>query len=236
MNGWYERVILEPLGTLSETLLRFLPNLLAAVIVAVAGIVAGGVVRTLTRRLLQALRIDRHSEGMGLHELLKRGGVGQPLSTLIATILGWMTLFLFLVVSLSILNIPAVERVLERLLLYLPNLFLAAVVVVLGVGLGNFLGRAALIAAVNAGVRLSRPLSLGVRLSIIVLAVSMALEQLGIGKETVVSAFQILFGGAVLALAIAFGLGGRHLARRWLERRVEPGEGGPPGGDGISHL
>ena len=237
MGGWYERVILEPMGTLSETLLRFVPNLLAALLVAVAGLVAGRLMRALTRRLARALGVDRHAEGIGLQEVLRRGGVGQPVSTLLATIVGWMTVFVFLVVSLAILNIPAVGHVLERILLYLPNLFLAVVVVAIGVGLGNFLGRAALIAAVNAGVRLSRPVSLAVRLAVIVLAVSMALEQLGIGKETVVSAFQILFGGAVLALAIALGLGGRHQARRWLERKVgEDAVETKQDGDGISHL
>lgn len=237
MSGWYERVILEPMGTLAETLLRFVPNLLAALVVALVGLVAARLARALARRLLEALGTDRHAEGMGLQDLLRRGGVARPVSAILASLVGWMTVFVFLVVSLAILNIPAVGHVLERLLLYLPNLFLAMVVVALGIGLGNFFGRAALIAAVNAGVRLSRPVSFAVRLAVIVLAVSMALEQLGIGRETVVSAFKILFGGTVLALALAFGLGGRSLARRWLERRIgEDAEKRSDGEDGISHL
>ena len=56
------------------------------------------------------------------------------------------------------------------------------------------------------------------RILVWILAVSMALEEIGIARQTVVAAFSIVFGASMLAMAIAFGLGGRHLARRFLER------------------
>ena len=72
----------------------------------------------------------------------------------------------------------------------------------------------------NAQIRSAKLLSIAVDLLIMIFTLSLALEQLGIGKTTIVATFSILFGGIVLGLAIAFGLGGRHLAQEFLERRL----------------
>jgi hypothetical protein len=125
-----------------------------------------------------------------------------------------------------------VEQVLSRLLLYLPNIFAAALILLFGYLLSNFLGQAALIAGVNAGLRASRLLARFVRLTIFLLSATMALEQLGIGRETILIAFTLVFGGIVLALAIAFGFGGQELARRYLEEKTR----GEKEEDNISHL
>jgi hypothetical protein len=130
------------------------------------------------------------------------------------------------------LNIPAIEGILERFILYLPNIFVAVLILFLGYFLGNFVGRASLIAAVNAGFKLSGLIGKFVKLTIFLLTTTMALEQLGIGKETIVIAFAILFGGVILALAIAFGLGGRDIAKEYLEKKLK----GEEKKDDISHL
>ncbi|MBM4135525.1 MAG: hypothetical protein FJ241_01685 [Nitrospira sp.] len=98
--------------------------------------------------------------------------------------------------------------------------------------LSNFLSRDALIAAVNAGLKLSGLIGRFVELIIFLLAVTMALEQLDIGRGTIVIAFAIIFGGIVLALAIAFGLGGRDIAKEYLEKKIR----GEEKKDDISHL
>jgi hypothetical protein len=74
------------------------------------------------------------------------------------------------------------------------------------------------LAAVNAGYRSPTLLSWSVHVLVWILAGSMALEEIGIARQTVVAAFSIVFGALMLGMAIAFGLGGRHLARRFLER------------------
>jgi len=131
------------------------------------------------------------------------------------------------------MNLKIFDHLIERVFDYLPNVFVAIIIVILGYMLGNFLGRAALIASVNAGMQLSRLFGRVVRYLIFILSVLIALEQLGIGKETVLLAFAILFSGIVLAMAIAFGLGGRDLAREFLEKRLAERPGGD---DDIHHL
>jgi hypothetical protein len=136
------------------------------------------------------------------------------------------------VVALSTLNIEVIHRLIERLFNYLPNLFFAAVIIALGFVLGNFLGRATLIAAVNAGISMARATGNGVKYLVIFISISMALEQLGIGRDTVLISYAVVLSGVVLALAIAFGLGGRDAAKEFIERKLREEE--RP--DDINHL
>jgi hypothetical protein len=137
-----------------------------------------------------------------------------------------------MIISLRALDMPSVEQLLERLFLYLPNVFVAALVLFFGYMLSNFLGRAALIASVNAGMKISGMIGELVRLTVFLLSITMSLEQLGIGSETIIIAFAIIFGGAVMALSIAFGLGGRDIAKEYLEKKLR----GEEKEDEISHL
>jgi hypothetical protein len=93
-----------------------------------------------------------------------------------------------------------------------------------------------LIAAVNAEWRAARLVAYCVQGLILLFAVSISLEQLGLGRTTIVAAFSILFGGIVLALAIAFGLGGRDLAKEFLEQRVKGEERRSQKSRPFSHL
>ncbi len=113
---------------------------------------------------------------------------------------------------------------------------IALIVLANGPFLGNFLGRAALIASVNAGVRLSSLLSKGVKTVIMLFALAMSLEQLGIGRSTVIAAFTVVFGGVVLAPALAFGLGGQDLARRLIEKRFKKEGDKDEERDELKHL
>lgn len=153
--------------------------------------------------------------------LQREGGIKDTFSSLAARFAGWLIFFVFVIISLSSLNVPAIERLLERFFLYLPNIFVAIIILLLGYMFSNFFGRAALIASVNAGLEASGLIGRFVKLTIFLLAVTMALEQLGIGRETIIIAFAIVFGGIVLALSIAFGLGGRDIAKDCLEKKMK---------------
>lgn len=118
------------------------------------------------------------------------------------------------------LQMPTIERLFERFLLYLPHVFVAAMILLFGYILSNFFGRAALIASVNAGIKVSGLIGKFVKFTVFMLDATMALEQLGIGRETVIIAFAIVFGGIVFALAIAFGLGGKDMAKDYMEKRL----------------
>jgi hypothetical protein len=228
----FERIVIEPFERLLEKILQFLPSFLTSILILIVGIVIAGLVKSIFARIFQALKIDAHLERIGLSQALTKGGIKEPVSVLFSRALGWITLFIFMIISVRALDMLSVEQLLERLFLYLPNIFIAALVLFFGYMLSNFLGRAALIASVNAGIKVSGMIGKLVQLTVFLLAITMSLEQLGIGSGTIIIAFAIVFGGAVLALSIAFGLGGRDIAKEFLEKKVR----GDEEEDEINHV
>ena len=228
----FERVIIEPFNSLYEQILRFLPNFLASLLLFFVGIVIGWLLRVIFARIFRTLKLDRFAENLGLKEVLHRGGIKDPLSEIFSRIIGWITIITFTIISLRALEIPALEGLLERFFLYLPHVFTAALILFLGYLLSNFLGRAALIASVNAGIKVSGLIGKLVKLIVFILSVTMSLEQLGIGSNTIVVAFAIAFGGVILALALSLGLGGRDIAKEYLEKKLKSEEKK----DEINHL
>jgi hypothetical protein len=228
----FEKVIMGPLENLLDKILLFLPNLMISVLILLFGIILAMVVRVIFAKIFKALSIDKLLEKTGLMELLRRGGIKEAASNLLSKLIGWIIIIIFAIISMQALRAPAVERLLEQFLLYLPNVFIAILILFLGYLLGNFLGRAALIASVNAGLRHCGIVGNFVKLTVFMLAATMALEQLGIGKDTVIIAFAIIFGGIVFAFALAFGLGGRDAAKEFLDKHLK----GEKQKDDISHL
>lgn len=226
------RIIIEPFEGLYAKILGFLPNFLASVLIFAVGIVLAVVIRALFFRIFRAFGMDRFFERTGTVDLLKKGGLGDSVAALLSKLIGWGIIIVFAVIAMRALEILTVERLLERFLLYFPNIFVAAVIALFGYLAGNFLGRAALIASVNAGLKVSGTIGKFVKYTVFVLAGTMALDQLGIGRGTVIVAFALVFGGVVLALAIAFGLAGRDIAKEYLEKKIK----GEEGKDEISHL
>jgi len=96
-------------------------------------------------------------------------------------------------------------------------------IIFFGLLAASFFSRATLLGAVNAGFPSARLLSMAIRVIIMVFVLSMAFEELGIAEQTMLVAFGIAFGAIMLGLAIAFGTGGKDLARRFLERRFVRG-------------
>ncbi len=232
MNEIFEKLLTEPLHRFFDRTMEFLPNLVSAILILLVGFAAGWLADVVLKRLFLVIKLDTLSERTGFREVLSKGGLQEPLSRLLARMTGGFIVFFFFLVSLNSLELGIIQDLIERLLHYLPNIFIALAILVLGYMLGNFLGRAALIAAVNAGMSISGPVGNGVRYLIYLIGVSMALEQLGIGRDTVLVAFGIIFSGIVLALAIAFGLGGKDTARAYLEKKLK--KENPP--DDIRHL
>ncbi len=231
MRNIFERLILEPLEGFLNRFILFLPNLISATLLLIIGLFLGWLIRKIISRLLMILKVEEFSERHGINNILIKSGIKEKLSSLAGRLTGWLVFFIFLIISLSTLNVPAIERLLERFFLYLPNLFVAVIILLIGYLLSNFFGRAALIASVNAGLKASGLIGRFVKWTIFLLSVTMALEQLGIGRDTIVVVFAIFFGGIVLAFSIAFGLGGRDIAKAFLEKKLKGEEK-----DEIEHI
>lgn len=235
-NGLIKSLFLEPFEKFYESVIQYLPNIMSFLLIIVAGVVLGKVLKVVSVHVFRLVHIDKFSERAGIRNVLMKGGIRDNLSVLLSRLVGWGTVFVFLIIALNVLAVPEVERVLGTFFLYLPNVFIAIAILFAGYLLGNFLSRATLITAVNSGIGMPGAIARAVKLGIFVLAATMALEQLGIGRDTIVIAFTIIFGGIVLALSLALGLGGKDLARGYLERMLKAREETPRKEDDIQHI
>ena len=196
---------------------EFLPRFLVMLIIVLIGLLVAFVFRYILRALLGFTKLDRVSEQSGASRVLRMAHL-PSMSELLSRSIFWVTWLGFLLVGISVLGIPGFQEQISRLFRFLPEVFVAILIMFLGVAIANFLSRAALLAAVNAGHPSARILSWSIRFVIWILAITMTLEELGLARQTVISAFSIVFGATMLGLAIAFGLGGQDLARKALER------------------
>jgi hypothetical protein len=235
MNDPFSTRLMRALDTFFEAVMRFLPGLLAALLIVALGLLAAWLLKVIVRRVLLLARFDRLCDSWGVSGALGRADVRATPSTLVAISAFWLVLASFCMAALGALEVGVVDRLIQEFFLYLPRVLAALAILLGGFLLSNFLARATLLAAVNAGAPSPRAISLVVKLLISILSFAMALEQLQIAKSIVLAAFVITFGAVMLCLAVAFGLGGRDVARRVLERQFrdddKTGER-----DDISHI
>ncbi len=214
-------LLLEPLKVFYHNIMRFLPTILTSFLILIIGIILAVIFKAVFYRLFRIVKLDSMLEHSGISGLLNKGGIKGSISAILARLIGWFIFFIFCLIAINALQIEAVGKLFESFLLYLPHFFAALLTLLIGYLLSNFFSRTVLIASVNAGNRFAGIIARFVKYAILLLALTMALEQLGVGKETVVIAFAIIFGGIVMACAVAFGLGGRDIARRYLEKQFK---------------
>jgi small-conductance mechanosensitive channel len=215
--------------------ITFLPNLLAMITILLIGFFIAWIVKIVMLRFLKTIQFDKVSERWGVPQVISKGGVAHTPSHLVSRFFYWVIVLITLILGINALEVAATQNFITHFFNYLPNLFAAILILVVGYLIAVFLGQATLIAAVNAQMDAARPLSRTVRWFVMVLSVTMALYHLGIAEKIIIAAFIITFGGIALALALAFGWGGRELAKEFLEK-IYRRKGAGEGGDHLSHL
>jgi hypothetical protein len=203
---------------LARNFAHFLPRLLAMLIIALLGWVVASLLRVVLRAILRIVKLDRLSDNAGTTQMLNKLALPSS-SELLSRVVFWVVWLGFILLGVQVLGIVGLQEYVSRFFLYLPRLFGAMFIVFFGLVAASFFSRAALLAAVNADSPSPRLLATVIRTIIVVFSVSMAFEQLGLAERTILVTFAIAFGALMLGLALAFGLGGRDLARRFLERR-----------------
>jgi hypothetical protein len=213
-----------------ERLLAIVPGLLTMLTL----LALGWIIRRVVTRLGRALGLDRLLERWGVAPSLRRSGIVRPPSEVLGLVCFWAIFLLFASAGVDGLALPGAPGATALLVAFVPPLFTGSLILLAGWLVANFLSQGVLIAAVNARLPEARLLARAVHWAVLLFAGATALTHLGIGKEMVLVAFGITFGGMVLALALAFGLGGRTVAREILERRLRRAE--PPPQERITHL
>ncbi len=214
---WNE-LIVEPVRQMLTRILNYLPVLLGALFILIVGWIVAKAIRRLVNWLLKTVRFDVLADKAGITEILRKGDLKISAGELISSIVYWLIIIMVLVITVDALGLPKSSALLSGLFAYVPKVIAALLVLIVAMFLASFVSGIVRTAAANANLPKPELLAGISRWAIIIFAVTISLEQLGIAPLLVTGAFNILLGGVVLALALAFGLGGKEAAARYLEQ------------------
>jgi hypothetical protein len=203
------------------------PSLLGALVIVFAGYLLARLFEKIIERFLRKIHFNQMLERGGVTQAVERSGTHVNPTKVLANLIFWLVMFAVILIAANALGLSSLANVFSELVSYIPSVIAAIVIILVGIVLGNFVG--GLIGASAGALYGGRALARVGRGGVVLLAVFMALQELGIANEIVTTAFAILFGAIALALALAFGLGNRELAgevvREWYEQyRLERDE------------
>ncbi|AKJ27491.1 mechanosensitive ion channel family protein [Caldimonas brevitalea] len=222
-------VLLDPVRVFLAQIGVFLPRLLMAFVVLIGGWLLAKVVRFAVEKALRALNFNVLTERAGMDGFLRQGGMETDTSRVIGTLMYWLVILAALIIAFNGLGLTYITDLLGRVVLFVPNVIVALVILAFGTYFARFVGDAVVTYCRNIDLKDADFLGALARYAIITFVVLIALDQIAVGGVIVRQSFLIILGGVVLALALAFGLGGKNWAaeklERWWPSHREPGAG-----------
>ncbi|MCJ8167820.1 mechanosensitive ion channel family protein [Atopomonas sediminilitoris] len=215
LDIWTQGLV-SAMTTLWGKIAAFIPNLLGAVVLVILGFVVAKLLDALITKVLAKLGLDRLMTGSGVDKLLKRIGVGIPVSALTGKVIYWFIVLVFAVSAVEVLGLDRVSNMLDSVVLYLPKLFSAVLLMLGGTLLAHFAYNVSKGAAEGIGLDYAHAMG---RLSqglVLIITISVAISQLQIKTELlnlVIAIVLVTFG---LAAALSIGLGSRQVASQIL--------------------
>ena len=217
VQNWGQ-AILNALSNALNLMLTFIPRLIGFLVILLVGWLIAMLVSKALTLLLRKVGFDRMSDRIGLTRFEQRMGVKMDSAGILGKIVFWFILLIFLVPAADALGVPAVSNILNQLVAYIPNVFVAILVLFLGALAGTVLGD--LVRGATASARIGNPNLFAniARFAIIGFAALIALEQLQIAPALLNELFGAIVAAAAIAFGLAFGLGRQETARKWLNR------------------
>src|SRR5689334_18444477 len=210
--------LIEPLHAILLQIGAFLPRLAIALVAVIAGWLIAKAARFAVVKALRAINFNVLTERAGLDEFLSQGGIRSDTTDIFGVLVYWLVVLAALVIAFNTLGLNYITDLLRQVVMFVPRLMVALVILAFGSYFARFVAGAVMAYCRNVGLQDSDILGRLAQYAILVFVVLIALEQMQIGGDIVRHAFLILLAGVVLALALAFGLGGQGWAAQLLER------------------
>ncbi len=210
-------ILLEPARAILYQIGAFLPRLLVAVVVVIGGWLVAKVARFAVTRALRAVNFHVLTERAGLDNFLRQGGVQGDTTTIFGWLVYWLVILAALLVAFNGLGLTYITDLLGRVVWFVPNVFVALLVIAFGSYFARFVGDT--VTAYCRNIKLQDAAFLGklAQYAIMVFVLLIALDQIKVGGDIVRQSFLVILAGIVFALALAFGLGGKD----WAAERIE---------------
>lgn len=214
VNDW-ARLTTDAVANSLRDVINFLPNLLGALVVILIGVVLAWAVKTVVVRVLKYVRIKPYTDAIGLNKVFPEK---LDLVELIGDLAKWVTVIVFLLPALEILNLTQVNSLMQQIVAYLPNVVVAVVIVIVGAIVADLVSRVVESAAQTIGAKTAAVAADVARWSIVVFVILAALLQLGIATTIIDRLVTGFVAMIAIAGGLAFGLGGQDAAKNGIER------------------
>ena len=218
-GSWFDLNIAQPVQALVNQLMSFLPMLLGALLILLIGWLIAKAIEAVIVKVLKTVALDKLADQIQFSTVLAKGGIKQKLSELVGGIIYWLVMLAVVMVAFNALQLTVAAELFQSIVVFLPNVIAAMFILIVGVFAGAFLATTVRTAASNAGVLQSYLLGQAVQTIVVIFSIVAALQQLRI--EFVGEVFLIILAGISLGCAIAFGLGCKDLAGRWVTDLVD---------------
>ncbi len=220
MGNW-QMVILEPARSVFSQVGQFLVNVLLVIVILIIGWVLSRLVQGLVTKLLRAVRLDDLSDRIELDAILEKGGIKYSLSELVGILVYWVGILITVVVAINAVGLTTAADLLNRIVLYVPNIIIGIFILILGMFVATLLGNIVHTAASNAGLAQDKLFGNLAKIVVMIFAIAITLEQLGIGAEIIKLTISIILGSMGLALGLSFGLGCKDMAAKFMAEMVD---------------
>ena len=211
-------ILIEPVRAFLAQVGAFLPRLAMALLVVVVGWLVARMVRFAVIRGLRAINFSVLTERAGTDGFLRQGGIQSDTTDIVGALVFLLAVLAALVIAFNSLGLIYITDLLGKLVLFVPRLIIALLILVFGAYFAQFVGNAAATYCRESGAQDADLLGRIAQYAILAFVVLIALEEADVGGAIVRHSFLIVLAGIVLALALAFGIGGQHWAAELLER------------------
>lgn len=215
------QVLLDTLSVILTRVGNFLPTLIGALIVLIVGWIIAKLLQKVVTQVLKIARLDVLSEKAGIASILAKGEIKYTLAELIGVIIYWLLILVVVIATLDAFNLKVAAELLDRVVLYVPNVIAAIFILVLGMFFAALLGAVVRTTASNAGITYAKNLGQITQVAIVVFAVLITLGQLGVRTLILDQAILVLLASLGLGLALAFGLGSKEIAGKIMSELVD---------------
>lgn len=211
--------IVERLRVGFDQLLGILPGFLFAAGILLVGYLIARLIERWTDAVLSRLNFNKMAEAGGISEAVGRTGTRLDPIHVVGKLLFWLVMLVVILLASTVLGLNSINVMFGTMLSYIPTLFAAVIIVILGMIVGEFVR--AIVLASAGGVEGVPTLAKVAKVAVVLIAVFMAMQQMGVAAEIITAAFTATVGAIALAAGLAFGLGNRDLAgeitRRWYD-------------------
>jgi len=217
----WNAIVIEPVKAMLVRAATFLPTLIGIIVILIVGWIIAAALKSIVVKLLKAIQFDTASEKSGLADVLRKGGIKNTLAELIGGLIYWVVMLLVFMAAMNALGMTVVAGLLDKVILYIPNVIAAIFIISLGIFFASVIGSIVMTACVNAGMKQAKLMSQVTQTVIVIFAVIMTLEQLNIATAILNTTITVILAATGLAIALAVGLGSKDIAGKLMHDLVE---------------